>query len=128
MVKLAEDTSTKPMDKEQAALMMALHRVPTVEGLMRYELQALLSLNPMELNTDTSLPIPSEAEWRMAVDLCTETRMVMDAVEDVVHANTNHLKKHSYYQEWKRKCLEVKDGTLYCYEASVQRSLQQVRA
>ena len=60
--------------------------------------------------------------------LLLDPQKVMDAVEDVVHANTNHLKKHSYYQEWKRKCLEVKDGTLYCYEASVQRSLQQVQA
>ena len=103
--------------------MMALYRVPTVEGLMRYKVQALLNLNPMELNTDTSLPIPNKAEWRMAVDLCAETRAVMDAVENVAHANVSHLKKHGYYQEWKRKRLEVEDGTLYRYEASVQRSL-----
>ena len=77
----------------------------------------------MELNTDTSLPIPSEAEWRMAVDLCAETRIVMDAMEDVAHANMNHLKKHGYYQEWKWKRLEVEDGTLCCYEASVRKSL-----
>ena len=36
MVKLAEDMSTKPVDEDQAASMMALYRVPTVEGLMRY--------------------------------------------------------------------------------------------
>ena len=119
MVKLAKDTSAKPPDKDQVALMMALYRVPTVEGLMRYEVQALLSLNPMELNTDTSLPIPNEAEWRMAVDLCVETSTVMDAVEDAANANVNHLKKHGYYQEWKHKRLEVEDGTLYRYEASV---------
>ena len=119
MVKLAKDTSAKPPDEDQAALMMALHRVPTVEGLMRHELQALFSLNPMELNMDASLPTPSEAEWRMAVDLCVETRTVMDAAEDVANANVNHLKKHGYYQEWKRKHLEVEDGTLCKCEASV---------
>ena len=64
----------------------------------------------------------------MAVDLCVETKTVMDAVEDVANANVNHLKKHGYYQEWKRKRLELEDGTLYRYEASVQRSLRQVRA
>ena len=72
MVKLAEDTGAKPPDDDQVASMMALCRVPmVVEGLMRHEVQALLSLNPpMELNTDTSLPIPNEAEWRMGVDMC----------------------------------------------------------
>ena len=90
MIKLAEDTSTKPADEDQVSSMMALYRTPTVEGLMKYEVQALLNLNPMELNTDTSLPIPDEAEWRMAVDLCGETKTVMEAVEDVTNANVNH--------------------------------------
>ena len=105
MVKLAEDLASVPGEVPIADALLATHRVPTIEGITREEVQVLLNMRPIELNTDTSLPLPTEEEWQMATDLDEELQQVKIALEDAERTDVNSLKQNGYYVDWRRKRL-----------------------
>ena len=82
MVKLAEDSAPTLEEGLITNALLATYRVPTIEGITREEVQVLLNMQPIELNTDTSLPLPTEEEWRMATDLDEELQQVKLALKD----------------------------------------------
>ena len=121
MLKTIEDGI--PITEEQASS----YKQPILEGLLENNFRALLNMKPYELNTVTTLPMPTHEDWQTATDLDPDLNKVITTLKDT-QIPLKGWEDHGYIAELRGKRLELDDGVLYRYEASARRSLRQVRA
>ena len=123
MIKEVED-AVAPTSEEAEQ-----YKKPILEGLTKNDYQALLAMRPVELNTTTTLPLPTAEEWMTATDLDPDLQKVKKILEtkaETIPMTGWH--DRGYIAELKGKRLELEDGVLFRYEASARKSLRQVRA
>jgi hypothetical protein len=81
------------------------------------------------LNQATTIPLPTDEEWRQAVAKDHDPSRIVQALKDgplnsLIKAE---LVEKAYFEEWKQERLVVDDGIVYRYEVGNRASIRQLR-
>lgn len=115
-------------DEHQEDVNSKTHLPPMVDDLTDEDLRVFMTMRPMEINTVTTLPLPSEEEWITATDVDGDLNRVIQVLRDKKSIHTKDWVQKGYAQELLHGRLEFDEGCVYRYEATARRSLRQIRA
>lgn len=88
MIKLAKDLPSElgiqpDDDKDKGKIVIDKQfQLPTIWDVLVQDVQVLLKMHLIELNTDVTMPLPNKQEWQMGVDLDPELAIVILALQN----------------------------------------------
>jgi hypothetical protein len=81
------------------------------------------------LNQATTIPLPTDEDWRQAVAADHDLSRIAQALQDgpLNSLTKAELVEKAYFEEWKQERLVVDDGIVYRYEVRNRASIRQLR-
>jgi hypothetical protein len=81
------------------------------------------------LNQATTIPLPTDKDWRQAVAKDHDLSRIVQALQDgpLNSLTKAELVEKAYFEEWKQERLVVDDGIAYRYEVRNRASIRQLR-
>jgi hypothetical protein len=79
------------------------------------------------INRWTTIPIPSNEDWKAATAADPDTKYLYDALDNGRRLNYGKLNNKRYYKEWADGKLEAENGIVYQWEGPKATKLRQLR-
>jgi hypothetical protein len=92
------------------------------EGIAKYR-----TLLTRVINHWTTLPVPTDLEWKEATLTDPDTNKVLKAIENGAPLNHGLLSHKGYYTEWAQGKIEAAEGILYQWEEPKLTKIRQLK-